>query len=356
MQCLTCSRKGRKGFIKKNLLLILYILPKNTLAVSMENSFGKYEWMETSTSQANCSQANPSQQYQPILPSVELFQIIIYIPTFILGVLFNGMAIWFAFHKIRRLTESVIYMVTLMILDIFVLFALPFKIISYDKRKWDLGHVFCSFLESLYFVNMYGSIFISLGICVDRYLAILHPFVAVSLRSPRKAAITCVIISAGVWAGTACTYQLHKDDSPKFCFHGFSEDIWKNIILLVTLETVFLASTIAMILCTVQIILCLQKSRKPDSPPTIKSKSVKILVVNLTTFLVCFAPFHVALVLYYLVKNCILSDGQEAIRTFLQITLCWANLNCFLDGICFYFVFKESLKPVSNESNAINVD
>ncbi|XP_061493704.1 G-protein coupled receptor 55-like [Rhineura floridana] len=308
------------------------------------------ESMEISSLQANCStQVNTNQSYLPIQPYVEFFQIAIYIPTFILGLLFNGMAVWFAFHKIRQMTEPIIYMVSLMILDTLMLFALPFKIISYHKREWGLGGAFCSFLESLYFVNMYGSILISACICVDRYIAILHPFVAVTLRSPKKAAIICAIISAGVWAGTACTYQLHEHGDLKTCFYGFSKDIWKNTTLLITLETAFLVCMTAMIFCTIQIIICLRGNQKPDDPLTNRNKPINIITANLTTFLVCFTPFHVALVLYYLVKHQILSDSQEIIRIFVQISLCWANLNCFLDAICYYFVFKEFMKLASIE-------
>lgn len=106
--------------------------------------------MGTSTLQANCT-IESNQSYLPIEHHVKLFQFCVYIPTFILGLLFNGMAMTFAFRKIRRLTEPVIYMMTLMTLDTLLLFVLPFKIISYHKKEWMLGSVFCSFLESLYF-------------------------------------------------------------------------------------------------------------------------------------------------------------------------------------------------------------
>ncbi|KAF7243305.1 G-protein coupled receptor 55 [Varanus komodoensis] len=299
------------------------------------------------------SQANTKHTIQSY---VEIFQIMIYIPTFILGLLFNGMAMWFAFYKIKQLTEPVIYMVSLMILDTLVLFALPFKIISYSNTTWNLGGAFCSFLESLYFVNMYGSILISTCICADRYIALLHPFVAVILRSPRKAAITCVIISAGIWAGTAYTYKFHEYQGPQFCFRGFSGTFWKNTVLLIFLETTFLACMTTMIFCTVQILIRLHRNRGTDDNSTVRSKFGNIVVANLATFLVCFTPFHVVLVLHYLAKNSILDDGQEIIRTFLQISLCWANLNCFLDAISYYFVFKESLKSPSKETNTTDVD
>ncbi|XP_066477601.1 G-protein coupled receptor 55-like [Tiliqua scincoides] len=306
--------------------------------------------MGLSTLQANCTiQAKTNQSYLPIQPHVELFQLCVYIPTFILGLLFNGMAMSFAFCKIRQLTESVIYVMSLMILDTLMLFVLPFKIISYHKKEWDLGNAFCSFLESLYFVNMYGSILISTCICVDRYIAILHPFAATTLRSPRKAIITCAIMSAGVWAGTAYTFKLHEHTGSNSCFHGFSRRTWETPILLIILEMAFLGCMIIMIFCTVQIVICLCKSQRLGDPLANKSKSINIIVVNLATFLLCFTPFHVALVLYYLVKNCFLNDDKEIVRTFLQISLCWANINCFLDAICYYFVFKEFLKLPTSE-------
>lgn len=304
--------------------------------------------MGTSTLQANCT-FHATTNRSTIQLHVELFQLSVYIPTFVLGLLFNGLAMSFAFRKIRQLTEPVIYMMSLMILDTLMLFVLPFKIISYHEKEWVLGNVFCSFLESLYFVNMYGSILISTCICVDRYIAILHPFAAITLRSPRKAVITCAIMSAGVWAGTAYTYKLHEHTGPKSCFHGFSPSIWGNPTLLITLEVAFLSCMAIMIFCTVEIVKCLSKSQRLGDPLINKSKAINIIVANLATFMVCFTPFHVALVLYYLAKNCFLDDSQEIVRTFLQISLCWANLNCFLDAIGYYFVFSEFLKLFSSE-------
>ncbi|CAM5174719.1 unnamed protein product [Natator depressus] len=255
------------------------------------------------------------------------------------------MALWFAFCKIRKLTESTIYVVSLITLDTLLLFTLPFKIISYgSQNKWNLGSAFCSFLESLYFVNMYGSILISACMCVDRYIAIRHPLLAISLRSTKKAAMVCSIVCVGVWAGTSFTYQFH-DSTPTTCFYGFSNKTWENPAVPIILETAFSGSLIAMIFCTVQIIICLKRSRRPDDPLTDTSKSVKIVMANLATFVVCFTPFHVMFFLYYLVKKeVITSNLQQIIRPLVQISLCWANLNCCLDAICYYFVLKEFLK------------
>ncbi|NXK53195.1 LPAR6 protein, partial [Chauna torquata] len=276
-----------------------------------------------------------------------LFQLIMYTPTFILGLLFNTMALSFLFFKAKKLSESTVYMIALIFLDTLLLFTLPFKIISYHlQNKWNLGSVFCSILESLYFVNMYGSILISLCICTDRYIAICHPFTAPALRSTKKAAMVCAVICLSISAGTVSTFQLHEEGhNISSCFHNFSKSTWENTGLFSALETTFFGSMAAMTFCTVQIVRCLRKRRKPDNPQTHTTRAEKIVVTNFITFLVCFTPYHVTFFLYFLVKNSIIhTTCHHTLRDILQVTLCWANLNCCLDGVCYYFVLKESLE------------
>ncbi|KAJ7402461.1 lysophosphatidic acid receptor 6-like protein [Pitangus sulphuratus] len=290
-----------------------------------------------------------------ISATVEWFQFIMYTPTFSLGLLFNVMALLFLFFKIKKLSESTIYMIALIFLDTLLLFTLPFKIISYHDN-WNLGSVFCSILESLYFVNMYGSILISLCICVDRYITIRHPFTARSLRSTRKAATVCALVCLGTSVGTVSTTQLHeKGHNISSCFHTFSQSTWGNTGLFSTLETIFFGSMAVMTFCTAQIVRCLRRHRDPDNPQTHISRAERIVVTNLVAFLVCFTPYHVAYFVYFLAKNKVIHISfQKVLRDVVQITLSWANLNCCLDGVCYYFVLKESLEdPSQNKERRV---
>uniref|UniRef100_A0A8C8AAA9 G-protein coupled receptors family 1 profile domain-containing protein n=1 Tax=Otus sunia TaxID=257818 RepID=A0A8C8AAA9_9STRI len=292
-----------------------------------------------------------------ISAAVELFQLIMYTPTFTLGLLFNVMALSFLFFKVKKLSESTVYMIALIFLDTLLLFTLPFKIISYHLQdNWNLGSLFCSTLESLYFVNMYGSILISLCICVDRYIVIQHPFTAPTLRSTKKAAMVCAVICLGTSAGTISTFQLHGEGhNISSCFHNFSKSTWENTGLLSVLEITFFGNMAAMTFCTVQTIRSLRKHRRPDNPQTDTTRAEKIVVTNLVAFLVCFTPYHVAYFVYFLVKNNIIhTSSQQVLRDIVQVTLCWANLNCCLDGVCYYFVLKESLEdPLQNSEKNI---
>ncbi|KAM9231043.1 LOW QUALITY PROTEIN: lysophosphatidic acid receptor 6-like [Leptosomus discolor] len=294
---------------------------------------------------------NAKSSISNISATVELFQLIMYIPVFTLGLLFNVMALSFLVFKVKKLSESTVYMIALIFLDTLLLFTLPFKIVSYHLQdNWNLGSVFCSTLESLYFVNMYSSILISLCICVDWYIAIQHPFVAPTLRSTEKAAMVCAVICLGTLAGTASTFQLHGEGhNISSCFHNFSKSTWEKTGLFSALETTFFGSMAAMTFCTAQTVRCLRKHRKAGNPQTHTTRAERIVVTNLVAFLVCFTPYHMAFA-YFLVKNNIIHTSfQQVLRDIIQVTLCWENLNCCLDGVCYYFVLKESLEdPLQN--------
>ncbi|XP_062902003.1 uncharacterized protein LOC134345377 isoform X2 [Mobula hypostoma] len=108
---------------------------------------------------------------------VRTFRYVVHIPTFILGLVVNSAALGMICFRLKNWTETVIYMTNLIFSDILLLFSLPFKMYAYKKKNtWHLGARFCQFVESLYFVNTYGTILLIMLISLDRYIAIKHPF------------------------------------------------------------------------------------------------------------------------------------------------------------------------------------
>ncbi|XP_041125708.1 lysophosphatidic acid receptor 6-like [Polyodon spathula] len=266
---------------------------------------------------------------------VHLFQVIVRIPTFSLGLLFNLSALWILLFKIRKWTEITTYMGSLIFSDCLLLFSLTFKMSAYINT-WGLGRPFCSFLESLYFVNMYGSILIIMCISVDRYIAVRHPFLTKSLRSPLKATLVCAAVWTIIFGSSAESYKLH-DGTHVNCFHSFSYGTWEKVHVVATMETLFVASALIMTFCSIEIVRAIKRRRR-DSLELQKqsnNKSVKIVLANLFTFLICFVPYHIAVLLYFLVRHgTIPADYREPLRIFVQVSLCVANINCMLDGIC----------------------
>eukprot|EP00061_Rhincodon_typus_P000589 g12147.t1 len=94
--------------------------------------------------------------------------------------------------------------------------------------EWHLGAMFCKFLESLYFVNTYGTILLITLISLDRYIAIKHPFLAQMLRSPKKAVIACTVMWVCIWSASIPNY-IHPENNQtmKKCFAKF-DAFWEN--------------------------------------------------------------------------------------------------------------------------------
>ncbi|XP_067850878.1 G-protein coupled receptor 55-like [Heptranchias perlo] len=273
-------------------------------------------------------------------------QLVIYIPTFILGLPFNLLALCMFCCKIKRWTESTIYMSNLALADILLLFSLPFKMLNQDGG-WPFDRAFCSFVESLYFVNMYASIFIITSISIDRYLAIIHPLKARAFRSPRNTVAVCLTIWAFVWLGSIPIYRFHEspDSSVKSiaCFHGFSDKSW-NPGLIAFVELVgFVIPMFVMVFCSVRIIRKLLQ-RQSEIPGDCQA-CIRIITANVAIFICSFAPTHLGIFLQFLVRQDIIGTNycstRRGISLFIQGAMCLANVNCCLDAICYYFVAKE---------------
>lgn len=290
--------------------------------------------------------SNPSSSCEVKAVEENIIHLVLYIPIFILGLPFNLLALYMFCGKIKKWTESTIYMSNLALADILLLFSLPFKMLNQDNG-WPFEMAFCSFVESIYFVNMYASIFIITSISIDRYVAIIHPLKARAFRSPRNTLMICFLIWVFVWLGSIPVYQFHNDLGYNYttnktfaCFHGFSDKSW-NPAIIISVELVgFMIPLTIITFCSVQIMRKLLQ-RKSDIP----GSCIRIISVNLATFICSFVPAHLGIFLQFLVRQDIIGQNycseRIAISLFVQSSMCIANINCCLDAICYYFVAKE---------------
>ncbi|XP_048398652.1 G-protein coupled receptor 55-like isoform X1 [Stegostoma tigrinum] len=275
-----------------------------------------------------------------------MMSLAIYIPTFILGLPFNLLALLIFCCKIKRWTETTIYMSNLALADILLLFSLPFKMLNQDEG-WPFDVAFCSFVESLYFVNMYASIFIITSISIDRYAAIIHPLKARAFRCPRNTMLICLVIWAFVWLGSIPVYGFH--DSPEstnstiICFHKFSDKSWNPGLIAFVELLGFVIPMAAMVFCSIQIVRKLMQRQSEDSGNC--QACIRIIVANLAVFICSFVPIHIGIFLQFLVRQDIIGQDycstRRSISLFVQGAMCLANVNCCLDAICYYFVAKE---------------
>lgn len=292
----------------------------------------------------------------PLCDSAVCFiQWIIYVPTFVVGLPLNMAALWLLLFRIRRWTESTVYLNSLIINDSLLIFSLPFKMYAYE-HTWGLSMGFCTFLESLVFVNIYSSIVLIVCISGDRYVSLRFPLQAKRLRSPYSATFLCLAVWVTVFTLTKPVYELHNNKNnatrlpnnnikeTRMCFQSFSSETWKKKWILIVMETVFTVSMVAMLffsVCVIQILKDMRR-RNPRDEKLRNNKSLKIVLSNLVAFLLFFIPYHVAALVYFLAKNRTEEPGIIGpLRDFVHISTCVSSINCLMDGVCYYLILKE---------------
>lgn len=268
-------------------------------------------------------------------------QLVVHIPTFLLGLVLNLLAIrgFSAFLKKQQpeYTVTSIYMINLAVFDLLLVLSLPFKMALSRTEEPPPTPALCTLVECLYFISMYGSIFTICFISLDRFLAIQYPFQASYLRSPRKTFGLCCIIWILVWIGSIPIYTFHREVEKYKCFHNMSDSTWSAKVFFPLEIFGFLLPMGIMGVCSyrnIQVLLGLRNSTNTDRVQ--QKAGIRTIAINLVVFVVSFLPVHLGFFLQFLVRNRFISQCRvkQGISLFLQLAMCFSNINCCLDVFC----------------------
>ncbi|XP_072231586.1 lysophosphatidic acid receptor 6 [Leuresthes tenuis] len=283
--------------------------------------------------------------------------------VFLVGLLFNTMAVYIFGCTLKIRNETTTYMINLVVSDSLFVLSLPFRIAYFVQGQWIFGSVLCKISVALFFTNMYGSILFLTCISVDRFLAIVHPFRSQTIRTKRNAKLACLTVWIIVLAGSIPTGVLLDTTSPKntnsssnYCFENYSKKQWKSELskVVVLIETVgFLLPLMINVFCSVMVLQTLRKPQTISRGGNLnKAKILRMIIVHLLIFCFCFIPYNVNLMFYALVRSSILKgcSAEHVVRTIYPIALCIAVTNCCFDPVIYYFTsetIKSSIKRKS---------
>ncbi|KAI2650729.1 G- coupled receptor 55-like protein [Labeo rohita] len=294
-----------------------------------------------------------------ITTGIQTFQLATMIPTFILGVLVN-IYVLVTFCRLPRSawTNMNIYISNMAIADCVVLVLLPVRFASHiweSSEIWDqTNRELCFVLVSVYYVNMYVSIFTVTAISVVRYVAIKYPLKAREILSRGKALVVCALI----WLVT-CSFSamFHYVDKPEHnstikCFQKNKEGGFPLSFILVLNIVGFLVPFLIMLFCSVNVIFKLRKQLKIGSR-TEKLQCMFIISANLIVFVVCFFPVHFGFFFKYITQaynhSC---EAQYFAHNFVHGAMCVSNMNCALDSFSYYFATRTSWKLCTPKQTA----
>lgn len=283
----------------------------------------------------NCSE--PSTEYQ------YYFFPVVYILALVVGLPGNVAALFvFAFRTTPRTAFSV-YISNLALADIVILCTLPFKIHYHlNRNNWVFGDVACRITGILFFANIYMSICFMTCICVDRYMATVHPHTYLKLRSPWRSLVVsvvlwCVVVVAMLVFVLLGPLATNSDKSGTHsCFENFARSEWNTRLAAYSMLCLIFGS----LLPSVIILVCYPLAARRISMIKTKTaqKAVRVIYIILAITLLCFLPNHVVYLLHLLrrmdvIQSCSLANAIYNAR---RGTMALVILNTCLDPVLYY--------------------
>uniref|UniRef100_A0AAY4CXF6 G-protein coupled receptors family 1 profile domain-containing protein n=2 Tax=Denticeps clupeoides TaxID=299321 RepID=A0AAY4CXF6_9TELE len=264
---------------------------------------------------------------------------VVYCLVMTLGLPGNLATLWALVLKKARRSPSDVYIINLAVADAAFLCTLPFRVHYHlHHNVWAFGGVACSVTGAGFYANIYVSISFMTCICVDRYMATVHPLTYLRLRNSRCA----VLVSAAVWlvfaTAMAAFVLLGPLDTPQdSCFEGFSDEEWERRVGAYSAMALLPGS----LLPTGIILVCypLAARRIARIGTGAARRALRLIYAVLAITLLCFLPHHAVLLLHLLrrthvLRRCDWADGVYKAR---RATTALLSLNSCLDPALYYF-------------------
>lgn len=267
---------------------------------------------------------------------------ITYILVMVFGLLGNLGALYVFIFKTEDKSPSSVYIISLAVTDTIFLCVLPFRIHYHlNGNNWDFGLGMCRLTGTLFYSNVYISIAFMSCICVDRYLATVHPHVYLRLRNTRCALAVsgCVwMLGGGAILAVVFTYpDMQNKDGQKRCFENFSKDEWKTHLAPYSVFSLVFGALLPSIIILVLYPVVARRIAR------IKTRTargaLRIIYTILAITILCFLPYHLVYLLHLLMRtqvihNCLLAEGIYKAR---RVTMALVSLNSLLDPVLYYF-------------------
>lgn len=267
----------------------------------------------------------------------------VYSTVFVLGLLENMAAFYLLTCKATGAPRSFVYLINLAVVDTLFICVLPFKVHYHlNRNDWIFGDVACRVTGSVYFVNIYLSIAFFTCVCVDRYVAVLHPFAYVRIKSRHYGIVSALLW--GVAVGVAVPLVLggpltsRGEGNRTACFEGFRPGSWRGrMVPYNACALVFgFAIPFAVILISYPLI-ARRITRIPRSARKRKALGTIYLILLICT--TCFLPYHLTHLLHFLmraglIRNCGFAAFIYKMR---RVTMALVSFNCCLNPILYYF-------------------
>ncbi|XP_077397881.1 P2Y purinoceptor 2 [Festucalex cinctus] len=282
----------------------------------------------------------------------------------VFGLALNSMALYAIVFCTKHWKPSTIYMFNLTICDTFYILTLPFLIYYYaDKNDWPFGEPLCKLIRFLFYANLYGSILFLCCISLHRFAGVCYPVRSLKWISARRAKLVSVAVWACVLFGQAPILhfsRIRDVATEKICYDTTSPEFFDDFLVYSSVVSVFMFVLPFMVLIVCYGLMlrklvgarggggAAEGERECQVARRIKQKSVKMIIIVLATFMLCFLPFHLTRTLYYSFRYLrqvnpaqVSCNLLEASSIAYKVTRPFASANSCMDPILYFLAGQD---------------
>ncbi|XP_024301491.2 P2Y purinoceptor 2 [Oncorhynchus tshawytscha] len=300
-----------------------------------------------------------------------------YTLVFVIGLALNFTAMYVILFRTKLWKPSTVYMFNLTVCDTLYILTLPFLIYYYaDENDWPFSEPFCKLIRFLFYANLYGSILFLCCISLHRFLGVCYPIRSLSWVSARRARL----VSVAVWAcvlmcqAPVLYFSRTRDEgTERVCFDTTSPELFHDFLVysLVVSMLLFAFPFMVVMVCYG---LMVRKLLEPTwgaggsqsrgvgriAPHRSKQKSVKMIIIVLAAFMLCFLPFHLTRSLYYFLRYLEQMDPSQVSCELLKasslaymVTRPLASANSCVDPVLYFMAGQGFRSNLGNKNPSI---
>ncbi|XP_045124465.1 LOW QUALITY PROTEIN: allatostatin-A receptor-like [Portunus trituberculatus] len=209
--------------------------------------------------------------------------------------------------QMRSTTNYLIFSLAMADL-LFIVFCVPFTASDYILPSWPFGSIWCQTVQYLTYVTAYASVYTLLLLSLDRFLAVVHPITALSIRTERNAlyAICCswiLILTSCIPLYLCHGIKKQNFDGKVYIHCGFLDEDYNHMAFHIGFITTMYFVPLAVIVVLYLMILnrlwygVVPGGKSSAESVRGKKRVTRMVVIVVVTFIVCWFPIQLVLLL-----------------------------------------------------------
>ncbi|NWQ59172.1 LPAR6 protein, partial [Neopipo cinnamomea] len=263
--------------------------------------------------------------------------------AFMLGLVGNALALYLLSCRVRHMSHSHIYLINLALVDTLFVWALPFKIHYHlHGNNWIFGDAACRITGTLFYINIHLSTALLTCVCVDCYVAVLHPLTYIQVRASHRVLVATAlwVVALGVAVPLALGGPLHSRGvgNTTACFEDSPTSGWTRRAAPRDVLALVFGAVVPFSLTLVGWPLVAGRISRVKRGVS-RREALSTIYIVLAICALCFLPYHLTHLLHFLVRVRVIQDESLSalIYRMRRVTLALVSLSCCLTPLLYYY-------------------